>query len=486
MSAWWKDLVVVGWAVCLSCPDMYHIGVISGILSDVFLWLRDPIDILLHFIVALWWNNTNLLLICTAVETLVVTHDPEGFFFFFHASYMSQSCRVCGQSGRFIKPPSWNTVGMAKFSGVHDWTWNSRTWIHYDGRAQTAQGTTFNHTLTRRTWRLQHRAFTPVLFTRPETHSLFRHFLFPCRVSLLIPACSCCTPLIASLQRNKGEKSQSVSLQIPCMRILVKEKEKKKQHSGYIVIKIGVMLEFAFALWWLLFPPSVRTKQRGKSLHFSASRDHFESKGLKFTSLIDMAWMCSAPGVQRQKKLKNEANRKRRKPNETEKKWAYISSFLRFAWQLFEMEEQDSWDPLQGQHWCWRTKKRLIAPSFSAGRKGWLQPWKPHRWSHSAFLFRNGSLACHIIRNTLGTSAAWSHKEVSKAGEHKCDLWLSVLEGVVLSFPAAADPASCTTSWVSKTQQREVSYGACIHAGMHVAFAWVGLSSPVKLKLLNP
>lgn len=61
--------------------------------------------------------------------------------------------------------------------------------------------------------------------------------------------------------------------------------------------------------------------------------------------------------------------------------------------------------------------KHLIAPSFSGGRNGWLvlplsarllEPWKPisdpvqcSKWAGPG-TFQNGSLACNIIRNTLG------------------------------------------------------------------------------------
>lgn len=57
--------------------------------------------------------------------------------------------------------------------------------------------------------------------------------------------------------------------------------------------------------------------------------------------------------------------------------------------------------------------KHLIAPSFSGGRNGWLVPLFSSHESPSVILFnvpsgpgqaffRNGSLACNIIRNTLG------------------------------------------------------------------------------------
>lgn len=162
--------------------------------------------------------------------------------------------------------------------------------------------------------------------------------------------------------------------------------------------------------------------------------------------------------------------------------------------------------------------KHLIAPSFSGGRKRWLLLLWLHVFSSrespsvilfdvpsgpgkALFFFRNGSLACNIIRNTLG------HHLIFLQCDHmrkfvlmqRAQVWLVTLSlslRVLLSLSVccvAVSPirpvfASCSTSssLVSKTNPAAFSYGTCKHAAYILHLHEWGFPLPVKSTLLNP
>lgn len=162
--------------------------------------------------------------------------------------------------------------------------------------------------------------------------------------------------------------------------------------------------------------------------------------------------------------------------------------------------------------------KHLIAPSFSGGRKRWLLLLWLHVFSSrespsvilfdvpsgpgkALFFFRNGSLACNIIRNTLG------HHLIFLQCDHmrkfvlmrRAQVWLVTLSlslRVLLSLSVccvAVSPirpvfASCSTSssLVSKANPAAFSYGTCKHAAYILHLHEWGFPLPVKSTLLNP
>lgn len=138
------------------------------------------------------------------------------------------------------------------------------------------------------------------------------------------------------------------------------------------------------------------------------------------------------------------------------------------------------------------------------------QAVKAHQWSCSMFqvgrarhffFFRNGSLACNIIRNTLG------HHLIFLQCDHmrkfvlmrRAQVWLVTLSlslRVLLSLsvcciavsPIRHDLASCSTSSsrVSKTNPAAFSYGTCKHAAYILHLHEWGFPLPVKSTSLNP
>lgn len=139
-----------------------------------------------------------------------------------------------------------------------------------------------------------------------------------------------------------------------------------------------------------------------------------------------------------------------------------------------------------------------------------LKPWKPisdpvqcSKWAGQGtfFFFRNGSLACNIIRNTLG------HHLIFLQCDHmrkfvlmrRAQVWLVTLSlslRVLLSLsvcciavsPIRHDLASCSTSSsrVSKTNPAAFSYGTCKHAAYILHLHEWGFPLPVKSTSLNP
>lgn len=164
--------------------------------------------------------------------------------------------------------------------------------------------------------------------------------------------------------------------------------------------------------------------------------------------------------------------------------------------------------------------KHLIAPSFRGGRNRWLgllclhrlpKPWKPIsdpvRWSKWAgqgtfFFSRNGSLACNIIRNTLGHHLIFlqcdhMRKFVLMRGAQVWLVTLSVSEGVALSLPALG-LLYCSQSHHTRPRFMLNKLELCFRdkpgnvllwdmqtCGMHITLVWMGVFLACEFQLIE-
>lgn len=106
-----------------------------------------------------------------------------------------------------------------------------------------------------------------------------------------------------------------------------------------------------------------------------------------------------------------------------------------------------------------------------------LEPWKPisdpvqcSKWVGPG-TFQNGSLACNIIRNTLGYHLIFlqcDHEDIcSWWRENKCDLsWRVLLSSSSFSLQMGTSQATSLHDLhcVSKTEQRVFLLWSCVHA----------------------
>ncbi len=149
----------------------------------------------------------------------------------------------------------------------------------------------------------------------------------------------------------------------------------------------------------------------------------------------------------------------------------------------------------------WRTE-RMACAALSARL---LEPWKPisdpvqrSKWAGPG-TFRNGSLACNIIRNTLGYHLIFlqcdhMRRFVLKQG---AQVWLVTLHlGGCCSPPLPSYRSRSRHSW-PRFMLRKLALGFQditksvllwdMHLWrIHVTFGWMGFSSPVKSNSLNP